>query len=755
MPEPLTIHIEDDEDETVTVDSETGAISTRQPDGGEIVELHPRPKSQDGDEDKFFRNLADEIDGMELGKLAIELHEAISADESSRDGYLANVARGLDFMGLELKEPKSGVADGSGAVEGMSSVTNPLLLEAVLKGWANSVGEFLPANGPVKVKNDGEESAVEDDLAETLERDMNHYLTIGAPEYYPETSHMLLWGTYFSGSGFKKVYRCPIKRRPTAPTVDAKDLIVSDTTKDLKSCERVTHRIFMRPSVMKRMQFIGAYRKVDLTQPTPQPNQIDEKTASMQGTRATPERQEDQPYELWECQCELDLPEFAENTQFKGEGIPLPYLVTLEKDSQQILAIRRDWNEDDEDCQRRQMYVKYPYIPGPGFYGTGLLNVLGNSSAAMTAAWREALDAGMFASFPGGLMAKSAARQNSSIFRVAPGEFKEVETQGLPINQVVMGMPYKDATPGLMSMIDRIETQTQRLGGSVDIPTQEGIQNVPVGTMLAHIEQVTKIMLATHKGMHQAQSEEIKLHVELFREHPEDFFRGLDKEQRGYWDEQKLLQALEDVALVPVSDPNTPSHIHRIAKALGLVELSAHPVLGPRLDPDEILRRVLAAMREDPQGLIVQAPPQQMPPDLAGAAKMMDAQTKKEALGLKAQEIQQKGSLEQVKQAGEEKIENIRLQREEVIHRADAARADREQQMDAAKAGAEMQMQREGHQQEMHLEHAKHGLAVEAQEHQQGLAEQQQQHSQGLAEASHAVEAHTALNPPEKKDSKT
>jgi hypothetical protein len=751
MAEPLTIHIDDDEDQTVTVDPETGAVETRQADGGVVVELNARRKSEDGEEDKFFRNLADDIDPMELSTLAIELHEAISADESSRDGYLSNVARGLDFMGLELKEPRSGVADGSGAVEGMSSVTNPLLLEAVLKGWANSVGEFLPANGPVKVKDDGAETATEDDLAEVLERDMNHYLTVGAPEYYPETSHMLLWGTYFSGSGFKKVYRCPIKRRPTAPTVDAKDLIVSDTTKDLKSCERVTHRIFMRPSVMKRMQFIGAYRKVALTQPTPKPNQVDEKSATIQGTRATPERQEDQPYELWECQCELDLPDFAQKTKFKGEGIPLPYLVTLDKDSQEILAIRRDWDEDDEECQRRQMYVKYPYIPGPGFYGTGLLNVMGNSSAAMTAAWREALDAGMFASFPGGLIAKGAGRQTSTTFRVSPGQFDPVDTGGMKLQDAIMPMPYRDVTPGLMNMIDRITTQSQRLGGSVDIPTSEGIQNVPVGTMLAHIEQVTKIMLATHKGMHQAQSEEIKLHVALFREHPEDFFRGLEKEQRAYWDEQKLLRALEDVALVPVSDPNTPSHIHRIAKALGLVELSAHPVLGPRLDPEEILRRVLAAMREDPQGLIVPVGPQQTPPDLAGAAKLMDAQTKKDALGLKEQEIQQKGSIEQVKLAGEEKIENIRLEREEVIHRADAARADREQQMDAAKATAEMQMQREGHEQEMHMEHAKHGLAVQAQQHSQGLAEQQQQHSQGLAEASHAVEAHTAMNPPETK----
>ena len=399
-------------------------------------------------------------------------------------------------------------------------------------------------------------------MAEYFERDLNYYFTTTASEYYPDTSHMLLWGVYFGGSGFKKGYRCPMRRRPVSESVDAKDLIVSDTTKDLRSCARITHQIPMRPSVMKRMILLGAYRQMPMTQqPVAQPNAVEQKIAGIQGSDPNAQRTEDNPYVLWESQCELDLPEYAPG-KFKDQGIPLPYLVTLDKESRTVLAIRRDWREDDDECERKRMYIKYPYVPGPGFYGTGLLNILGNASAAMTAAWRETLDAGMFANFPSGLIAKGASRQNTSDMRLAAGTLQPVETGGQDIRTTVMPLPYKDVTPGILALMEKITSQCQQLGGSPDVPTAEGVQNVPVGTMLAAIEQATKVMSAAHRGMHQAQAEEIQLIVDLFRENPEDFWRG-NKICKGFWDEQKFLQALESCNLNPRSDPNTPSHIHR------------------------------------------------------------------------------------------------------------------------------------------------------------------------------------------------
>jgi hypothetical protein len=216
MADPLVVHIEEDDD-SVRVDPVTGTTETDQPDGGVVVQLHDHPPSGDGKEDAWFANLADgKISPTELGKIANDLFEAVSEDDRSRKGYLDVRSRGMDLLGLKLEEPKSTVGDASSSSEGMSSVTNPLLLEAVLKGWANARAELLPAEGPVKIDNEGDETEEEDALADALERDMNEYLTNVAPEYYPDTSHMLLWGTYFGGSGFKKVNRCPMRRRPVS-----------------------------------------------------------------------------------------------------------------------------------------------------------------------------------------------------------------------------------------------------------------------------------------------------------------------------------------------------------------------------------------------------------------------------------------------------------------------------------------------------------------------------------------------------------
>ena len=242
----------DDDTQTIRVDPDTGTVEHDQPDGGVVVRLDARkPKTEDA-ENEWFSNLVDDLGPDKLSTLAEQLIEEISADDNSRKQKLADIARGIELLGIKLEEPRSVAGDGA-AVEGMSTVTNPLLLEAVLKGWANAQAELLPASGPVKIRDDGDESAAEDDLAESYERDMNHWFTTTAGEYYPDTSHMLLWGVYFGGAGIKKVYRCPMRRRPTSESVDVKDFIVSDATKDLRACGRITHQISMRPSVMKRI----------------------------------------------------------------------------------------------------------------------------------------------------------------------------------------------------------------------------------------------------------------------------------------------------------------------------------------------------------------------------------------------------------------------------------------------------------------------------------------------------------------------
>ncbi len=727
LAQPIEVVISEDDDDNVRVDPATGTIEIKQPDGGVVVQLDAprRAAADDDDEDPFYANLVDKLDPMQLGTMAADLYDAIEADDRSRQGSLTNYEKALTLLGTKLEDPGAAVADSATGAEGISKVTNPLMLEILLKSWANAAAELLPASGPVKIKDDGDETTDRDELADRYERDFNHYFTKTATEFYPDTSYMLLWNTHLRGSGFKKVYRCPLRRRPVSESVDAKNLIVSDTMKDLRSCARITHEIPMRPSLMLRMQHAGAYRALDLPQPTSQPSGVDTKIAGIQGTTARPTRPEDQPYTVWESQCELDLPEFTPR-EFKDTGIPLPYIVSLDKDSREILAIRRDWDKADEECTRRRMYVRYPYIPGPGFYGTGLLNLLGNCSAAQTMCWRIAIDRGMLANFPGGLITKDAVRQNTNIFKVGPTEFAPVETGGKDIRAVVMGMPYTDVTGGILSLMDKIEARAQAVGGAAEIPAGEGLQNVPVGTMLAQIEQATKVMAEVHKGEHQALTEEIELFVELFREHPEDFWRGNRECPPDFWTQEKLKQALDDCRLVPVSDPNVPSHIHRVAKAVALTQLFGIPIFATQMDPKEGLRRVLRAMREDPSGLMLPPmPAPATPPDpktIEASAKVIKAQSDAALSQAKAQQLPQELQIKTAEIATKRDIAESALEREKIIHQSDTMKTAHELALDRGAQGLE-------------AVRTAHDIS-------------QDHHQRRMDEAGHALDVHEVLNPP-------
>jgi hypothetical protein len=713
----IEVVIEDDPDDSVRMVD--GNLEVDQPDGGVIIQFNPQDQSDPDDENPadFYKNIAGKLSESERLAIANDLIEAIQADDASRSESLATRAKGMDLLGLQIEDPRAG--DGAAAMDGMSVVTNPLLLEAILKDWANAQAEFLPADGPCKVEDvEDEPDQVQDDLADAFERDMNYFLTSIATEYAPETSHMLLWGRAFGGCGIKKVYLHPMKKRPTSEKVDIQYFIVSDAATDLKSCERITHVIPMRQSVMKRYQRKGIYLDEALTPPTAQQNVVEENIASIQGVAAAKARPEDQPYTLYECQCELDLDQFAPR-DFKG--IPLPYLVTIDKDSQKMLALRRDWKPEDEDCQRKRMYVKYPYVPGPGFYGTGLLNILGNSTAAMTAAWRMCLDAGMLANFPAFLIAKLGGRQNTSDFTINPGTGTLIETNGQDIREIVANLPFHEAGPSLMTLIDKITEQSKEVGASANIPVGEGVKDVPVGTMLAHIETSTKLMAATHKLGHEAQAEEISLICDLFREMPEAFWRGnKTKFARKFgWTEEKLLRALNTVTLIPKSDPNIPSHIHRQMRAVALVELISGP-LGPRMNPDEVLKRVLAAMREDPRGLVITPPPpstQPNPDEITAQAKMLDAQTKSKKVDTDAAIAQQKGVLDAAQQKSDIQKDTIDMAKELVIHKADMAKVAADQNKSKSELGLKANQQ--AHEQTM--DKAKHGLDTGVAAHQANL----------------------------------
>lgn len=524
----------------------------------------------------WYDNLVDDIDDMELSRIADDLMRGVRDDMESRKDWVEDRALGVKLLGLKIEIPGLGGSADGAPVEGMSRVRHPLLLEAVLRFQANARSELLPADGPVKVTvNNSSVGKNDDKLADVLEDDLNHYLTSVASEYYPDTDRMLLM-LGFGGTAFKKIYYCPLRNRPVSETVDADDLIVNNAATDLRNAKRITHRSYMRPSTVKRLQILGVYKDEDLDAPMmAQLDSLQREKKSTEGISTEASNPDDRDREIFECYCELDIKGFHHKWKGKETGLEIPYRVTIDASSKKILSIVRNYAEDSENLpESRTNFVKFTFVPGFGFYDIGLLHILGNTTNAITAAWRELLDAGMYSNFPGFLMADTGARQNTNIFRVPPGGGALVKTNGMPIQQAIMPLPYQPPSQALMALVSDMAQTGMRVGGTSEAQVGEGRADAPVGTTLAMIDQATKVMNAVHKRLHAAQAEEFRLLCECFREHPESFWQR-NRKSAYAWDEQSFLQALEDYDLSPQADPNTASHTQRIMKVMALKQLQA------------------------------------------------------------------------------------------------------------------------------------------------------------------------------------
>ena len=598
----------------------------------------------------WFRNLVDEISPDELGRISGDLLRGISDDMDSRKEWVEDRALGVKLLGLKIEIPGlQGASDGA-PVEGMSKVRHPLLLEAVLRFQANARSEMLPTDGPVKIRNDDNHAnRTEDELADHLEMDLNHYLTAVATEYYPDTDRMLLM-LGFGGTAFKKVYNCPLRNRPVSETVDADDLIVNMSATDLMNSKRVTHRTYMRPSTVKRLQILGVYKDISLSTPgSLSLDSLQREELAQQGLTPESSNPEDRDREIYECYCELDIMRFEHKHKGKISGLEIPYRVTIDKSSREILSIVRNYDEDSAELpEPKRRFVKYTFVPGFGFYDIGLLHILGNTTNAITAAWRELLDAGMYSNFPGFLMADTGARQNTNIFRVPPGGGALVKTGGLPITQAIMPLPYQPPSQALMSLVSDMAQTGMRIGGTSEQQVGEGRADAPVGTTLAMIEQAVKVMNAVHKRLHASQAEEFKLLVECFKENPESFWQRKCKSQTK-WDEKTFIDAINNCELVPQADPNTASHSQRVMKIMALKQLqAANPSM---YNPIAIDMAALQAIGySNPQQFL--APPeaqQSPPPELQ--QMMAKMQNEKEATQAKILEAQARMADSQAKTA--------------------------------------------------------------------------------------------------------
>lgn len=525
----------------------------------------------------WFDNLSEKIDDSELTRITEDLLRGVQDDLESRNEWIDDRAQGIKLLGLKIELPGlQGSGDGA-PIEGMSKVRHPLLQEAVLRFQANARSELLPTDGPVKIRDDANGTTVHrDEIANAFEKDMNHFLTVTAREYYPDTDRMLLL-LGFGGTSFKKVFFCPLRNRPASDSVDADNLIVNNSATDLSTAIRVTHRVSLKPSTVKRLQILGVYRDIDLSTPKEvTPDAAAEAKASQQGVTTGAANPEDRDREIYEIYCELDIKGFEHKFKGKITGLEIPYRVTIDVSSREILSITRNYDQPEPGMlpEARTTFVKYTFVPGLGFYDIGLLHILGNTTNAITAAWRELLDAGMYANFPGFLISDVGARQNTNIFRVPPGGGAQVKTGGQKIGDAIMPLPYKEPSQALMGLVQNMSETGMRVGGTSELQVGEGRADAPVGTTLAMIEQATKILNAVHKRMHSAQAEEFSLLVQCFREHPESFWER-NRKPTIAWNEELFMQALTDVELVPQADPNTSSHSQRVMKIMALKQLQA------------------------------------------------------------------------------------------------------------------------------------------------------------------------------------
>lgn len=776
---PVDIIVTESEGGDVPEFDDNGAIvKIRHGDGSVTVSLDGKPidEAKLNKGHKWFSNLAEDLDEGELNRISGDLLRGIKEDEDSRTEWLEARANGIKLMGLQVEVPgQQGAADGA-PVEGMSKVRHPLLQEAVIRFASVARSELLPTDGPIKIRNDDNNAGVqEDQMANALEADANHYLTVTASEYYPDTDRMLIM-LGFGGTSFKKGYFCVLRNRPVLESVDARDLIVNNSATDLKNAIRITHRSEVPKNVVRRLQLLGEYRDIDLHDAKqPKPNAVDEQKAAQQGIQKGDfARPEDRPREIYECYCFLDILGYEHKWKGKESGLEIPYRVTIDVSSEKILSIVRNYDEETKELpEARIPFVKYTYVPGFGFYDIGLLHILANTTNALTAVWRELLDAGMYACFPGALIDKGASRQNSNILRIPPGGTAQIDTMGRPISEIVAPLPYKEPSPALMALAQEMATTGMRVGGTAEQMVGEGKQDAQTGAVLAIIEQQTVVKDSVHKRLHAAQCEEFELLFKLFREHPKSFWQS-NKKPANKWDEKMFLEALDNYDLVPQADPNTSSQTARIMKFMGLKTLAsqAPQMYNPIAIDTAILTDVLKIANPTqffapPSAMGRPTPDQQEKTSEANQrlsdskAKLMMAQAHVDLSKAKISEMGQtpingadppptthEMSMDQMDAQAKlmdahTRAMAVKQQRGDILLKDAQAQEDRQSKEKLAEMQIrkdifdkqqDMQIQRSEHQDAMHMDMHKHatGLNADMQKHSMQLGAQQEQHAADL-----------------------
>jgi hypothetical protein len=457
------------------------------------VEITIIPGGDETDLLGFDANLVEALDEGMLTELATDLIGMVEADEESRKEWADTYVKGLEILGFKQEERST-------PWEGACGVNSTVLAEAAIRFQAETMSETFPASGPVRVKVLGKETKEKLEAAERVKADMNYQLTETMVEYRPEHERML-YSLGLAGSAFKKVYYDPTIDRQVAIYIPAEDVIVPYGASNIESAERVTHVMRKTKNEVRKLQAAGFYTDVELGEPSPFHTDIEEKKAEEGGYSIT----DDDRYSIYEIHADLLIEGIDDE-----DDLAKPYVVTIERGTSEILSIRRNWNEEDELMLKRQHFVHYVYVPGFGFYGLGLIHIVGGYARAGTSLIRQLVDAGTLANLPGGLKSRGL-RIKGDDSPISPGEWKDVDVPSGVIRDNIMPLPYKEPSQTLLQLLNQITTEGRRLGAISDMNISDMSANAPVGTTLALLERTLKPMAAVQARVHYAMKLEFKM----------------------------------------------------------------------------------------------------------------------------------------------------------------------------------------------------------------------------------------------------
>ena len=552
--EPSDILLEEDDRESdlaiIVEDPET--LEVVMDDGSVVVQFGQNPFEDEVP--THDANLAEHIEDNELEHIASELVDHFQSDRESRGDWASAYIKGLDLLGMKVEERTE-------PWNGASGVYHPMMTEAVIKFQAQAMGELLPAAGPVRTKIMGKLTTEKYEQAQRVETELNYLITEKMPDYRDEMEQML-FKLPMAGSAFKKIYFDPITERPVSQFVPAEDLVVSHGASNLRTAPRFTHVMKKTSEEILKLQVNGFYRDIELPEAVKDITDIEEKYNELEGSDVT--FSDDPRHTILEMHVDLDLPEPFDDEN----GVALPYVVTIDKSSSIVLAIRRNWYEDDAKREKRMHVVHYPYLPGMGFYGTGLIHTLGGLTKSATSIMRQLIDAGTLSNLPAGFKARGM-RITGDNTPIMPGEFRDVDVPAGTIKDSIVPLPYKEPSGVLYSLLGNVVEEGRRVGAVGDIQMKDVNAQAPVGTTLALMERSMQVMSGIQARLHAAMKQELRILARIVHDYmPEEYAYEMDEPANRVSDFDGR------VDVIPVSDPNAATMAQRIMQYQAALQLA-------------------------------------------------------------------------------------------------------------------------------------------------------------------------------------